>query len=113
MKRVDAQVQAGVGSSALFTLTPPRKAKFSQTGSTAKCVELAYPGPLCGIALSELRGNQGKSSTFDFALFFEFGEGLVDFLSGKDLVATSALVGFFGESFINEVVGKIDRVKEH
>jgi hypothetical protein len=58
-------------------------------------------------------GGRRLSSTFDFALFFEFGEGLVDVLSGKDLVATSALVGFFGESFINEVVGKIDRVKEH
>jgi hypothetical protein len=54
-----------------------------------------------------------KSSAFDLARLLEPREGLVDFLPGKDLPATGALVDFFGESFIYEVVGEIDRVKKH
>jgi hypothetical protein len=32
---------------------------------------------------------------------------------GEDLFANGALVEFFGESFIDEFIGEIDRVKAH
>jgi hypothetical protein len=52
-------------------------------------------------------------STFDFAQFFEPRQGLVNLFPGEDLFATGALVEFFGESFIDEFIGEIDRVKAH